>query len=98
MITAADRNAWATYYASQGIKVVFSNGQLGMVLTTVPLSVVSNLFHVVSCDIYEILISILMKPQGTLKLCRLAKEVAGSVNVKRKEKGLLPRAVSFLDF
>lgn len=32
MITAADRNAWATYYASQGIKVVFSNGQLGMVL------------------------------------------------------------------
>ncbi|GAA0172268.1 hypothetical protein LIER_26121 [Lithospermum erythrorhizon] len=60
MITTADRNAWASYYASQGIKVVFSNGQLGM---------------------------------GTLKLCRLAKEVAGSVNVKRKAKGLLPRAV-----
>ncbi|KAI7745414.1 hypothetical protein M8C21_016012, partial [Ambrosia artemisiifolia] len=31
MISAADRNAWADYYGRQGIKVVFSNGQLGMV-------------------------------------------------------------------
>ncbi|KAL5545673.1 hypothetical protein UlMin_005360 [Ulmus minor] len=30
MISTADRNAWATYFASQGTKVVFSNGQLGM--------------------------------------------------------------------
>ncbi|XP_054782138.1 DAR GTPase 3, chloroplastic isoform X2 [Prosopis cineraria] len=30
MISTADRNAWATYFAKQGIKVVFSNGQLGM--------------------------------------------------------------------
>ncbi|CBI32331.3 hypothetical protein VitviT2T_009363 [Vitis vinifera] len=30
MISTEDRNAWATYYAMQGIKVVFSNGQLGM--------------------------------------------------------------------
>ncbi|KAF9682882.1 hypothetical protein SADUNF_Sadunf05G0154200 [Salix dunnii] len=30
MISKADRNAWATYFARQGIKVVFSNGQLGM--------------------------------------------------------------------
>lgn len=32
MISTEDRNAWATYYAMQGIKVVFSNGQLGMVI------------------------------------------------------------------
>lgn len=32
MISTADRNAWASYYARQGTKVVFSNGQLGMVL------------------------------------------------------------------
>lgn len=31
MISKADRNAWATYYARQGTKVVFSNGKLGMV-------------------------------------------------------------------
>lgn len=55
----------------------------------------SILFQLVT---HEIIISLLMKLQGTLKLCRLAKEVAGSVNVKRKERGLLPRAVSFLDF
>nr|POE95507.1 dar gtpase 3, chloroplastic [Quercus suber] len=30
MISTADRNAWATYFARQGTKVVFSNGQLGM--------------------------------------------------------------------
>ena len=31
MISAADRNAWASYYANQGTKVVFANGKLGMV-------------------------------------------------------------------
>lgn len=31
-----------------------------------------------------------------MKLGRLAKELAGGVNVKRRAKGLLPRAVSFL--
>jgi ribosome biogenesis GTPase A len=31
MVSAEDRNAWATYFSSQGIKVVYSNGQLGMV-------------------------------------------------------------------
>ncbi|KAF9613090.1 hypothetical protein IFM89_005569 [Coptis chinensis] len=30
MISTAERNAWATYFAKQGTKVVFSNGQLGM--------------------------------------------------------------------
>ncbi|KAG9444165.1 hypothetical protein H6P81_015505 [Aristolochia fimbriata] len=30
MISTEDRNAWASYYSRQGIKVVFSNGQLGM--------------------------------------------------------------------
>ncbi|KAJ6920466.1 hypothetical protein NC651_014146 [Populus alba x Populus x berolinensis] len=30
MISKADRNAWATYFARQGIKAVYSNGQLGM--------------------------------------------------------------------
>ncbi|PON98378.1 GTP-binding protein, ribosome biogenesis [Trema orientale] len=30
MISTADRNAWAAYYARQGTKVVFSNGQHGM--------------------------------------------------------------------
>ncbi|KAH7671141.1 GTP-binding protein ribosome biogenesis protein [Dioscorea alata] len=30
MISTADRNAWANYFARQGIKAVFSNGQLGM--------------------------------------------------------------------
>ncbi|KAL0458110.1 UNVERIFIED_CONTAM: DAR GTPase 3, chloroplastic [Sesamum latifolium] len=60
MISTADRNAWASYYARQGTKVVFSNGQLGM---------------------------------GTMKLNRLAKALAGGVNIKRKAKGLLPRPV-----
>ncbi|XP_050946234.1 DAR GTPase 3, chloroplastic isoform X2 [Cucumis melo] len=60
MISSADRNAWATYFTRQGIKVVFSNGQLGM---------------------------------GTMKLGRLAKTLAADVNVKRRAKGLLPRAV-----
>ena len=31
MISAADRNAWANFFSRQGIKVVFANGQLGMV-------------------------------------------------------------------
>lgn len=31
MISTADRNAWANYFSNQGLKVVFSNGQLGMV-------------------------------------------------------------------
>ncbi|KAK1559052.1 hypothetical protein Q3G72_010062 [Acer saccharum] len=60
MISTADRNAWATYFAKQGTKVLFSNGQLGM---------------------------------GTMKLSRLAKAMAAGVNVKRRAKGLLPRAV-----
>ncbi|KAF4369075.1 hypothetical protein CsatB_019456 [Cannabis sativa] len=30
MISTADRNAWADYYARQGTKVVFANGQHGM--------------------------------------------------------------------
>ncbi|PIA50202.1 hypothetical protein AQUCO_01300737v1 [Aquilegia coerulea] len=30
MISTAERNAWATYFARQGTKAVFSNGQLGM--------------------------------------------------------------------
>ncbi|KAE8681587.1 DAR GTPase 3 [Hibiscus syriacus] len=30
MISTADRNAWGMYFSSQGTKVVFSNGQLGM--------------------------------------------------------------------
>ncbi|GAB2241170.1 hypothetical protein Droror1_Dr00017945 [Drosera rotundifolia] len=30
MISAADRNEWASYFAKQGIKIIFSNGQLGM--------------------------------------------------------------------
>ncbi|XP_062143873.1 DAR GTPase 3, chloroplastic [Alnus glutinosa] len=60
MISTADRNAWATYFARQGMKVVFSNGQHGM---------------------------------GTMKLARLAKALAEGVNVKRRAKGLLPRAV-----
>ncbi|URE28117.1 Myb-like DNA-binding domain [Musa troglodytarum] len=50
MISAADRNAWATFFARQGIK-------------------------------------------GTMKLGRLAKSLAVSVNTKRRAKGLLPRPV-----
>ncbi|XLR28506.1 hypothetical protein S83_056406 [Arachis hypogaea] len=60
MISTADRNSWAAYFAKQGTKVVFSNGQLGM---------------------------------GTMKLGRLAKELAADVNIKRRAKGLLPRPV-----
>ncbi|XP_057780698.1 DAR GTPase 3, chloroplastic [Salvia miltiorrhiza] len=60
MISKADRDAWASYYARQGTKVVFSNGQFGA---------------------------------GTLKLTRLAKELAVGVNIKRKSRGLLPRPV-----
>ena len=32
MISTADRNAWATFFTKQGIKVVFANGQLGIVI------------------------------------------------------------------
>lgn len=60
MISTSDRNAWAAHFARQGIRVVFSNGQLGM---------------------------------GSMKLSRLAKSLAVDVNVKRRAKGLLPRAV-----
>ncbi|XP_073013892.1 DAR GTPase 3, chloroplastic isoform X2 [Typha latifolia] len=30
MVSSADRNLWATFFAKQGTKVVFANGQLGM--------------------------------------------------------------------
>uniref|UniRef100_A0A0D3G800 G domain-containing protein n=1 Tax=Oryza barthii TaxID=65489 RepID=A0A0D3G800_9ORYZ len=60
MVSNEDRNAWASYFANQGTKVVYSNGQLGM---------------------------------GTMKLGRMAKSLASTVNTKRREKGLLPRAV-----
>lgn len=33
-----------------------------------------------------------------MKLGRLAKTLAGSVNIKRKAKGLLPRPVSFIPY
>lgn len=32
MISSTDRNAWAAFFAKQGIRVVFANGQLGMVI------------------------------------------------------------------
>lgn len=38
MISTEDRNAWANYYSKQGNKVVFSNGQLGMVLEAASLN------------------------------------------------------------
>lgn len=59
MISTADRNVWARYFVRQGIKVVFSNGKLGM---------------------------------GAMRLGRLAKSLADDVNLKRRAKGLLPRA------
>lgn len=31
MVSTADRNAWATYFSRQGTKVIFANGQHGMV-------------------------------------------------------------------
>ncbi|KAJ4810861.1 hypothetical protein LUZ62_023427 [Rhynchospora pubera] len=30
MVSTADRNAWASYFAKQGVKIIFANGQLGM--------------------------------------------------------------------
>ncbi|KAJ3678009.1 hypothetical protein LUZ60_001812 [Juncus effusus] len=30
MVSKSDRNAWASYFSKQGIKVVYANGQLGM--------------------------------------------------------------------
>lgn len=91
MISTADRNAWATYYANQGIKVVFSNGQLGMVIGIAFTCFCSN-----KQSFYNLLIHVLDKFQGALKLGRLAKALAGTVNIKRKAKGLLPRPVSLL--
>lgn len=35
MISTADRNAWASFFAKQGIQVLFANGQLGMVHTNI---------------------------------------------------------------
>lgn len=37
----------------------------------------------------------MLRVQGTMKLGRLAKELAADVNVKRRSKGLLPRAVGY---
>lgn len=90
MVSTADRNAWASYYARQGTKVVFSNGQLGMVLKALNLSSMTLQQHG-NCDD-----TIIWELQGTMKLNRLAKALAGGVNIKRKAKGLLPRPVSFL--
>lgn len=45
MICTSDRNAWADHFAKQGIRVVFSNGQLGMVLT---LSTLFNFYPVLN--------------------------------------------------
>jgi len=44
MVSTADRNAWAAYFARQGIKVVFSNGKLGMVGITYAPSISKWLF------------------------------------------------------
>lgn len=44
MVSNADRNAWASYFAKQGVKVIFANGQLGMVMTLV-LHCIILLFH-----------------------------------------------------
>lgn len=33
MVSKADRSAWASYFAEQGVNVIFANGQLGMVTT-----------------------------------------------------------------
>ncbi|EMS47043.1 Ribosome biogenesis GTPase A [Triticum urartu] len=78
MVSADDRNAWATYFSSQGIKVIYSNGQLGMVYTGLCPDAVYH-FPV--------------RGQGTMKLGRMAKSAASTVNTRRREKGLLPRPV-----
>lgn len=90
MISTSDRNAWATHYARQGIKVVFANGQLGMVI-------ISAILFSFSCstlgDDY-----IMWCMQGSMKLSRLAKSLAADVNVKRRARGLLPRPVISRNF
>uniref|UniRef100_M8C0U5 Ribosome biogenesis GTPase A n=1 Tax=Aegilops tauschii TaxID=37682 RepID=M8C0U5_AEGTA len=78
MVSADDRNAWATYFSSQGIKVIYSNGQLGMVCAGLCPDAVYH-FPV--------------RGQGTMKLGRMAKSAASTVNTRRREKGLLPRPV-----
>lgn len=46
MISTADRNAWASYFARQKTKAVFSNGQVGMVFDEEkPLSFFWNFEH-----------------------------------------------------
>lgn len=37
MISNDDRNDWARYFAKQGIKVIFTNGKLGMVCFSINL-------------------------------------------------------------
>lgn len=91
MISSAERNAWATYFARQGAKVVFSNGQLGMVSR-------SNLWFCFCLESIGRTIKFVLFLQGALKLGRLAKSMAVGVNAKRRTKGLLPRAVWFLHF
>lgn len=60
MISNADKNAWANYFARQGITALYTDGRRG---------------------------------SGMMKLGRTVKSVAKVINDKRKEKGLLPRAV-----
>jgi ribosome biogenesis GTPase A len=54
MISTADRNAWAEYFTRRGTKVVFSNGQLGMVSKQNLFSSISPCSEV-SCSTYLIL-------------------------------------------
>lgn len=88
MISAEDRNAWATYYANQGTKVVFANGKLGMVCRDT-----SFCFFFVGISFK--ISHVMLKVQGALKMGRLAKTLAAGVNIKRKAKGLLPRPVCY---
>lgn len=91
MISTADRNAWAAYFGRHGTKAVFSNGQLGMV---------SKQYFFPRISVFQRFMFSMSDPmlhvQGTMKLGRLVKELAADVNVKRRAKGLLPRAVSCL--
>lgn len=99
MVSKADRSAWASYFSEQGVNVIFANGQLGMVTTTLLLN--CTIFYFISlANIYVFLIQnfSLMQFQGTMKLSRLAKSLASDVNVKRRAKGLLPRPVLFFPF
>lgn len=60
MISSSEKNAWANYFAVQGVTILFTNGRHGA---------------------------------GIQKLGRTVKSVAKGINEKRREKGLLPRAV-----